>query len=760
MENLIQLFYDEAYEMLDHMEQLLLSLESQSPDPEVVNALFRYAHSFKGNSAAMGFTHLSRFTHGLESAMESLRREQRPLTPQVTTLLLQAVDVIRAMLERTRTEGDVEEPACGSLLQQLQVALSGPPASTPLPDAADKPDRPDKSDHPDESDPSDKSEQAVPEAPSGSHRYRLIYQPAPTLSAEHDPLQLLRELEEYSTIIEARFQHQIPPLNALKPDACYGHWELVVETGFEPAILRAVLELSAEGASVQIDMSDPSAMSDESDRLDRAEAPQPIVRSEQPAPSVVAVGLPAKTESQSVRVATEKVDALFNLVSEIVIAQSMLSSAQSATSDEHLRAAITQMERHVRELHERVMAIRLLPIGHLFNRFPRMVRDTAAQLGKKVNLVIEGEETELDRTLLEALSDPLTHLVRNAIDHGIEPPEERRANGKPETGTVTLSAYQAEGRIYIVVSDDGRGIDIERVRQKAIQLGWLSENDQPSPETLYEFLFRPGFSTAQQVSDLSGRGVGMDVVKRNVESLGGTIQVHAEAGKGTRFTLKVPLTLAIMDGLGLRVGEEQYIVPLTAVVEAFRLSDLQYSALFEQQEVVNVRGRFIPLIRLRQFVGLPDITTSSQGVGADLRVCPPTENPANGSAGLSPSNKPNLQMEGEPPSEPKNYLQMEGEPPSEPKNYLSTARQEPRPSTKSSNELVLVLEQEGQQLALAIDGIVGQQQVVLKSLEENFTRIPGFAGATILGDGQVALILDVAYLIQRACNARERAYAA
>jgi two-component system chemotaxis sensor kinase CheA len=663
MDNLTQLFYDEAYEMVAGMEQLLLSLEAQTPDPEVVNALFRYAHSFKGNSAAMGFTQLSRFTHGLESAMEVLRREQRPLTPQMTNLLLQAVDLIRALLERTRTEGDVNDPACDQLLNQLNAALG--------------------SDQSDLSDRSDGSDQAA-RGEGAARRYRVRYQPTPTLTAEHDPLSLLRELEEYAQIVEARFQHQIPPLAELKPDSCYGEWELLVETAYEPAILRAVLELSAEGATVQIEAADEPDKPDESDRSDRSDKSDVADQAAPPAPTIAA-SLPTRTETQSIRVATDKVDALFNLVSEIVIAQSMLSSAQSATTDERLRYAITQMERHIRELHERVMAIRLLPISYLFNRFPRMVRDTAAQLGKQVNLVIEGEETELDRTLLESLGDPLTHLVRNAIDHGIEPPAERRARGKPEIGTLTLSAYQAEGRIYIEVRDDGRGIDTEQVRQKAIQLGWLREGDQPSPETLYEFLFRPGFSTAQQVSDLSGRGVGMDVVKRNVESLGGAISIQSEPGKGARFILKVPLTLAILDGLGLRVGDEQYIVPLTTVVEAFRLDSLSASALFEREEVVNVRGRFMPLMRLRQFIGLP------------------------------------------------------------------SQRQE---------QLMLVLEQEGQPLALAIDGIVGQQQVVLKSLEENFTRVPGFAGATILGDGRVALILDVAYLIQHAYRTHESLSAA
>ncbi len=666
MDNLLQLFYDESNEMVEGMEQILLSLEERGTDPETVNALFRYAHSFKGNSAAMGFTHLSKFTHGLESAMEVLRKEHRPLTPELTNLLLQAVDIIRTMLERTRSEGDVPHPSAEPLLARITQALSG---ETPSSSAT----------------PSTSPPQQTDSTPSAT-RYRVHYQPAPTLSAEHDPLQLLQELTEYCQVIECTFASHLPPIDQLKPDACYGSWNLIVETAFEPAILRAILELSAEGASVEVV---PVESAVQPVQTSETQPDTPSQSNAQPTPSsavaestsAVVQTSPAKTESQSIRVSTDKIDALFNLVSEIVIAQSMLTTAQTSETDENLRSAITQMERHVRELHERVMAIRLLPISYLFNRFPRMVRDTANKLGKKVNLVIEGEETELDRTLLESLSDPLTHLIRNAIDHGIEPPEERRKQGKPEVGTLRLSAYQAEGRIYIEVSDDGKGIDTERVRQKAVQLGWLTEHDQPSKETLYDFLFRPGFSTAQTVSDLSGRGVGMDVVKRNVESLGGTISVHSEIGKGTRFLLKVPLTLAIMDGLGLSVGGEQYLVPLTTVVEAFEWNSLQHTALFDTHELVNVRGRFVPLVRLRQFVGLPD----------------------------------------------------------------------------SSDErgLIVVLEQEGQQIALMVDSIIGQQQVVLKSLEENFVRVPGFAGATILGDGRVALILDVAEMVERAHKAQE-----
>jgi two-component system chemotaxis sensor kinase CheA len=684
MDSLLQLFYDEANEMVEGMEQVLLALESGEPDPETVNALFRYAHSFKGNSAAMGFTHLSKFTHGLESAMEALRKEQRTLTPELATLLLQAVDMIRTLLERTRTEGDVGDPTCEPLLQQINAVINGetpqpvPAPSAPMPSAPVQ------------------TAPAEPPTTQGAPQYRITYQPAPTLSAEHDPLQLLTELNEYGQVIECRFREQIPPLEQLKTDACYGSWELLYETAFEPAIVRALLELVAEGAEVRIEPVN-AAPTTETAQPTAAEtvaaAPQLSVATPPPtetpaaaaATTTAAVNAAAsKGEAQSIRVSTEKIDALMNLVSEIVIAQSMLSSAQTADTDERTRAAITQMERHVRDLHERVMAIRLLPVSYLFNRFPRMVRDTAAKLGKKVNFEVEGEETELDRTLLEALSDPLTHLIRNAIDHGIEPPDERRQNGKPETGTIKLSAYQSEGRIYIEVRDDGRGINTERVRQKAIQLGWITENDHPAEETLYDFLFQPGFSTAQQVSDLSGRGVGMDVVKRNVESLGGSISVQSKRGEGTRFLLRVPLTLAIMDGLGLTVADEHYIVPLTAVVEAFQYESLQHTALFDQYELVNVRGEFIPLVRLRQFVGLPE--TDHDG-------------------------------------------------------------------------LIVVLEQEGEQIALLIDGIAGQQQVVLKSLEENFVRVHGFAGATILGDGRVALILDVSDLIRRGRQSAER-YAA
>ncbi|GIV11246.1 MAG: hypothetical protein KatS3mg020_0737 [Fimbriimonadales bacterium] len=423
MDSLIQLFYDEANEMVEGMEQVLLALESGEPDPETVNALFRYAHSFKGNSAAMGFTQLSKFTHGLESAMESLRKDQRPLTPELATLMLQAVDLIRALLDRSRTEGDVGDPACETLLQQITAALSGAGAPAPAETRSSAPTQP----HPlcARCQPTPALVWLVQReltAPTecglclrDAPRYRIFYQPAPTLSAEHDPLALLIELQEYGQIVTAQFRDQIPPVAQLKPDACYGSWELVYETAFEPAIVRALLELTAEGAEVRIEPLQSAPEQPSTATETPTQLSQPTQPTETPSvataatTAAVAAASASKGEAQSIRVSTEKIDALMNLVSEIVIAQSMLTSAQNADTDERTRAAITQMERHVRDLHERVMAIRLLPVSYLFNRFPRMVRDTAAKLGKKVNFEIEGEETELDRTLLESLSDPLTH---------------------------------------------------------------------------------------------------------------------------------------------------------------------------------------------------------------------------------------------------------------------------------------------------------------------------------------------------------------
>ncbi|MGE0679650.1 MAG: chemotaxis protein CheA, partial [Candidatus Binatia bacterium] len=389
----------------------------------------------------------------------------------------------------------------------------------------------------------------------------------------------------------------------------------------------------------------------------------------------------AHAESASIRVPTEKVDKLINLVGELVITQSMISQTLehfSLAKLNQLRESITELERNTRELQERVMAVRMMPIGNSFSRFPRLVRDLATQLNKKIAVQMIGEETELDKGVIERISDPLTHLVRNAADHGIESPEERRAVGKPEQGTIRLQAYHQGGNVIIEVGDDGRGLNVERIKQKALAQGLIGPEDNLSEEQLHALIFHPGFSTAAVVSDVSGRGVGMDVVKKNIEALNGSVTVVSELGKGSCLRIKLPLTLAIIDGLSVKVGDDIYILPLVSIVESIRPRPEQVKRLFGRGEVIAVRGEFLPLIRLYHLFNTPThIIDPSKG-------------------------------------------------------------------------LVVIVETEGKKSGILVDELLGQAQVVIKNLEANYQKVEGVVGATILGDGRVALILDVQGLIHLA----------
>ena len=371
-------------------------------------------------------------------------------------------------------------------------------------------------------------------------------------------------------------------------------------------------------------------------------------------------------------------DRVINLVGELVITQSIVAQTIANFSLDQLprlTEAVAQMDRHARELHERMLAVRMLPIKTLFSRFPRLVRDLTAAVGKQAVLETVGEDTELDKTVIERIGDPLTHLVRNAIDHGLERPEDRVLAGKPERGVVRLEAYQQGGSIFIEVADDGKGLDRDRIVAKAVQNGLIAHDQVLSDEEAFALVFRAGLSTAEKVTEVSGRGVGMDVVKRNVEGLGGSISIRSEAGKGTCFTIKLPLTLAIMDGQSLRVGEQVYILPLTVIVESIRPVASAVHRVLDHGETVTVRGHVLPVIRLHAVFGVPPRTT-------DL-----------------------------------------------------------------TEALVVIVEHEARLAALMVDELLGQQQVVIKSLEANFQKVEGIAGATILGDGRVALILDVPGLV-------------
>ena len=385
------------------------------------------------------------------------------------------------------------------------------------------------------------------------------------------------------------------------------------------------------------------------------------------------------TETASIRVDTDKIDKLINLVGELVITQSMLSDLGARFEMRQLPVLLermAQLERNTREIQERVMGIRMLPIGTAFSRFPRLVRDLSAKAGKKIQLVLSGEETELDKTVIESIGDPLTHLVRNSADHGLEPPEERLDNNKPELGTIRLNAFHEGGNICITVEDDGRGLNRDKILAKAIKQGLITEHDKIADDQIWPLIFRPGFSTAEKVTDVSGRGVGMDVVKRNIEGLGGTVNIKSTAGQGTVFTLKLPLTLAIIDGMTVRVGTDTYIVPLLSILKSIQPKAGSIKTVVGKGELINVRGTYLPMIRLYDVFSLqPEYTDPTKAI-------------------------------------------------------------------------LLILETEGERVAVMVDEILGQQQVVIKSMEQNFRKVSGVAGATILGDGTVGFILDVRGLLE------------
>lgn len=390
-----------------------------------------------------------------------------------------------------------------------------------------------------------------------------------------------------------------------------------------------------------------------------------------------------KVDVPTIRVDVDKVDNLMNLVGELVIIQSMLSQISGSYSEENLeklRKSAGQLERNCREIQERVMSIRMLPISNVFNRFPRVVRDVAAERGKKVALLISGDETELDKTLIEKIADPLTHLIRNSVDHGIELPDERLSAEKPEVGKVWLKAFHQGGNVVITVEDDGRGLNREKIISKAMEKGLISDPAGMSEQEIFRFIFLPGFSTADKVTEVSGRGVGMDVVKRNIEGIGGSVAIETEEGRFTRFVIRIPLTLAIIDGLTVLVGREIFIIPLISILESKRPKASEFKHVKGEGEVINVRGSFVPLLRLHRFFGIEPMETDP------LKA------------------------------------------------------------------VVVIVNAEGKQFALLADELVGQQQVVIKSMGKGFEGIPGITGATILGSGEVALIMDVVGAVRKAFN--------
>ena len=624
MEQFLEVFFEEAEEHLANLEHLLLTLDIASPDREALDGIFRAAHSIKGSSGMFGFDDLTAVTHVLETLLDKIRSGQMALRVEMVDVFLQARDVLGQLLAAHKHAGHTTDIAIDSTVERLQALIDNPPSHAPE---------------------TTENAYGLFDCAAESNDAFGLFDDAPATQADSDAFGFFDD--QAGAAIHGLADESEQALASSSEEA-FGLFD-TPGTGAASANSPAATEsVPAERRTAE--------------RRNTAETAPIVAR-----PT-------GDAESSSIRVSVEKIDSLINQVGELVITQAMLAQLTAGLDPavfEKINQALSQLEHNTRELQESVMSIRMLPISFIFNRFPRVVRDTASKLGKKVELILQGEHTELDKGVIEKLTDPLTHIIRNSVDHGIEQPAERLAAGKPEHGTVRLSAFHQGGRIVVEINDDGKGLARDKILAKAREKGMPVHDDMPDSE-VWQLIFMPGFSTADVVTDLSGRGVGMDVVRRNICAIGGRIDIESYAGVGTRITIRLPLTLAILDGMIVAAGDVHYVIPLTYIIESLqpKCDDIR-SMRGSQRTVIRVRGEYLTLLSLHTL----------------------------------------LNLEGTPP------------PPWQ--------------------AIVLILEAEGRKFALLVDDLIGQQQVVIKSLEQNFRRIDGITGATIMGDGSVALILDV-----------------
>jgi two-component system chemotaxis sensor kinase CheA len=702
-----QIFFEEAGENLDLMEQMLLTLNLETADDEELNGIFRCAHSVKGGAATFGFSDVAELTHQMESLLDRLRRHELQPNSDMVDVLLESADASRGLLARHQAGGEGDSPPTADLVRRISALASGQSA---LPKAI-----------------------AVPVAAVVVAPVIVPVQVAPVAAAPVSvgSSESTRSLEirigpldhpEQADAIKELFR-DIPGLGDIKvlESTRADTRVFAVETSSSDEDLLDLFAFHVSRAQVSIKEANevvaapdpgygffddaagaptkPSYNDDPPPGAPLAPlpgfgffdgAPGAPTASVAPAAEVVGSAAVAKVgvraaapvvqpEAATIRVAISKVDQLINLVGELVITQAMLAQNSRALDPalyQQLLTGLTDLDRNTRDLQESVMSIRMIPMSIVFSRFPRMLRDLANKLGKKVDFVTQGEATELDKGLVEKITDPLTHLVRNSCDHGIEMPADRIRAGKPETGTITLSAAHQGGSIVIEVRDDGRGMSREKILAKARERG-MDVSDQMPDADVWMLIFAPGFSTADVVTDVSGRGVGMDVVKRNIAALNGTVEIDSSEGYGMKVSIRLPLTLAIMDGMSVGVGNEVYILPLSSVVESFQVKSDAVSTVGQGSQLVKVRDEYMPVIELEKVF------------------------------------------------------------------------QVPRFDSEKSCDIMVVVEADGCRVALLVDELLGQQQVVVKNLESNYRKVPNISGATILGDGKVALILDTGALVRR-----------
>lgn len=679
-------YFEECAELLATAEETINRLQDGSGNDEDLNAVFRCVHSIKGGAGAFSFDELVHFAHVYETALDALRSGRAEMSSHIADLMVRGNDVLGDFV-RAAQEG-VALPADhgADLLAQMAAITSGSGLLAPKPAA--------------------KSAAAAPEA-SEFKTFRIVFTPTPALlRTGNDPLLMIRELAAMGDLEAEADRSRLPALTEMDPQATYLAWTFTLITDKDRDSIAEVFEfVDGDTAEIRIEEIAAANNGEEGDGwglfppLPGFGPAQPAAEegdgwglfeplpgsppaATPPPPPKPAVTAPAATNGSggpvhtaSIRVDLDKVDRLVNMVGELVITQAMLgqqASGFSVESHPELIQGLQELSHHTRELQESVMAIRAQPVKALFSKAPRLVRDLSSKLGKQARLVMSGENTEVDKTVIEQLSDPLTHLIRNALDHGLETPEERIAVGKPAEGIIHLAAEHRSGRIFIEISDDGRGIDRNRVLAKAVERGLVERGATLTDEQIDMLIFAPGFSTASEVSDVSGRGVGMDVVRKNIQDVGGRVVVQSTPGAGSRFILSLPLTLAVMDGMLTAIGGQRYVLPLTNIVESLRPALHQARSLVDVGDVLTLRGEYIRLIPLHSLFGIPNAITD----------------PTRG--------------------------------------------------------LVVVVETEGgDRVGLLVDELLGQQQVVIKSLDSNFRPVNGISAATILGDGRVALILDV-----------------
>ncbi len=655
-----QTFFDEADELLADMEQHLLDLVPEAPDSEQLNAIFRAAHSIKGGAGTFGFTILQETTHLMENLLDEARRGEMQLNADIINLFLETKDIMQEQLDAYKSSVEPDADSFEYICQALrQLALEAKGETAPAVVNSAK----------------------LSVVDSAAMQEEAVAKPEPASEESKKRITLSRLKASEVDLLEEELGNLATLTDVVKGSDTLS---ATLDGNLAEDDIIAVLCFVIEADQIEFETVSAAPVAVEAEEVAVVTEPQPVAV----APAVKATASeaphsraerekPARaSESTSIRVAVEKVDQLINLVGELVITQSMLaqrSNELDPVNHGDLITSMGQLQRNARDLQESVMSIRMMPMEYVFSRFPRLVRDLAGKLGKQVELTQVGSSTELDKSLIERIIDPLTHLVRNSLDHGIELPEKRLESGKSPIGNLTLSAEHQGGNICIEVTDDGAGLNRERILAKAVSQG-MPIHESMSDDEVGMLIFAPGFSTAEQVTDVSGRGVGMDVVKRNIQEMGGHVEIQSKQGQGTTIRILLPLTLAILDGMSVRVADEVFILPLNAVMESLQPREEDLHPLAGGERVLEVRGEYLPLVELWK------------------------------------------------------VFEVEGA------------------KTEATQGIVVILQSAGRRYALLVDQLIGQHQVVVKNLESNYRKVPGISAATILGDGSVALIVDVSAL--------------